>query len=128
MAQLRKNVGRGLGLMFVGYAAGLLTAPRSGKQTRRRIKKEAKSSVNDMEKQLKVVYKDTKQYLDKLAEDSPKVTTKLKEAKSTAQKSQTKVKQLLSAIHGEDNFDDDLESALKSAKTSLDNLKHYISK
>jgi signal transduction histidine kinase len=66
--------------------------------------------------------------LDKLAKDNPKLTTKVKEAKTTAQKSQTKVKQLITAIHGQDNYDDDLESALKSAKTALSDLKRYLSK
>lgn len=128
MARLGKTVGKGAGLVFIGYLVGLLTAPRSGKQTRGKIKDDAKNSVAALEKQLKIVYKDTKEYLDKLSKDSPEVTSKVKDAKAAAEKSQTKVKQLLSAIHGGDNVDDDLDSALKSAKSTLADLKRYISK
>ena len=128
MAKVGKTIGKGLGLMFIGYAVGILTAPRSGKQTRRKIEQKATNSVRDIEKELKIVYKDTKDYLDKLAKDNPTLTNKVKDAKSKAQKSQIKVKELLSAIHGQDNVDEDLDSALKSAKVALSDLKRYISK
>lgn len=128
MAKLRRIIGGGFRLVALGYALGVITAPRSGKQTRRRIKKSTKKSVRDIERDLKTVYSQTKATLNIVAKDNPEVTAKIKNAKEAAQKSQSKVKNLLSAIHGQDNVDDDLEAALKDAKSVLQDLKQFITK
>jgi gas vesicle protein len=131
MATARKIVRRSLGLFALGYGLGILTAPRSGKQTRGKIKKTTNDSINsvtDIEKDLKKVYSQTKEILTNFSKENPTLNAKLKKTVSAAQKSQSKVKDLLSAIHGQDNVDDDLSAALKNAKKSLDEIKKYIKK
>ncbi len=126
MAKSHKHHSR-LGLIAVGYVLGLLTAPRSGKRTRTKIKN-SKDLVADIEKDLKDIYSQTKEVLAKLAQEQPKLTEDLKKLKEQAMSSQSKVKDLLSAIHGHDNFDEDLTTTIKDAKKALESLKHYLSK
>ncbi|MEI9914387.1 MAG: YtxH domain-containing protein [Candidatus Saccharibacteria bacterium] len=46
MSKIRKVAAGGFGLLAVGYALGILTAPQSGKQTRKHIKDKATNSVS----------------------------------------------------------------------------------
>lgn len=112
--------------MAVGYALGFLTAPRSGKRTRNKLK-DSKDPVADIEKDLKDIYTDTKTALIKLTKDKPELTANLIKLKDKATASQGRVKELLSAIHGHDDVDGDLDLALKDAKESLSALKRYLS-
>jgi len=128
MSKLRKVAAGGFGILAVGYALGILTAPQSGKQTRKDIKDKATNSVSDLERDLKTIYSQTKATLDKLAKDNPKLSDKIKTAKTTAQKSQIKIRDILTAIHGRDNVDDDLEVVLLDAKIALNDLKDYLKK
>lgn len=127
MAKSHKTHHSRLRLVAVGYVLGLLTAPRSGKRTRTKIKN-SKDLVADIEKDLKDVYSQTKEVLAKLAQEDPRVTEDFKKLKEQAISSQSKVKDLLSAIHGHDNFDTDLVSTMKEAKKALNSLKDYLSK
>jgi gas vesicle protein len=127
MAKDRRIPGRSLSLVALGYALGLLTAPRSGKRTRSKIKN-SKDPVSDIEKELKDLYSQTKKVLAKLAADEPKLNENLKKLKEQAMSSQAKVKDLLSAIHGHDEIDTDLDTAINEAKDALKSLKQYLSK
>lgn len=128
MAKAKNILKRSLGLFALGYGLGVLTAPRSGRQTRKHLKKAADNSVSDIEKDLKKVYSQTKDSLSEFNRKNPSLNSKLKTVSSSALKSQAKVKELLSAIHGQDNVDDDLSAALNSAKSSLAELKKYLIK
>lgn len=128
MSKLRKIAAGGFGLIALGYALGILTAPKSGKQTRKKIKKTAKNSVSDIERDLKTIYSQTKDTLDKLSKNNPEITSKYKDVKSTATKSQAKLKNILSSLHGQDNLDEDLTNALKDSKQVLADLKNFLKK
>ncbi|MBI3624486.1 YtxH domain-containing protein [Candidatus Saccharibacteria bacterium] len=116
----------------VGYVAGLLTAPKSGRETRKDIQQAAVKAKATAEKQLKALHSE----LDDLIK---KGTTKAKQLKSTAQKelieaiakaqlTKEKARQILSAIHEGDADDTDLKKAVTEASKSVKHLKKYLVK
>lgn len=115
-----------------GYAAGILTAPKSGKQTRSDIKKAADKSVARVEKELKKLLTD----LDGTIKDagaaakkgSAKAQAELKDLVAKAKDAKEKVREVLSAVHEGEAEDQDLNKAIKQANTSLKNLRNYLKK
>jgi gas vesicle protein len=115
-----------------GYLAGLLTAPKSGKETRDDIKVATERSRAEAEKDLKrlhtdldKVIKDAKAGSDKLGVKAQKELTELVEkAKDTKEKT----REVISAIHEGDAEDKDLARAVKNANNSLNSLRKYLKK
>lgn len=115
-----------------GYVAGLLTAPKSGKETRGDIKKAANTSVAQAEKELKKLHTE----LDSLIKDAKtnsgklgkRAQAELNELVAKAKDSKEKVREVLSAIHEGDADDKDLQKAVKQASQALKNLKKYLQK
>lgn len=115
-----------------GYVAGILTAPKSGKETREDIKDTAVKTYKTAEKELKELHTE----LSKLMDEAGK---KANEFKGTAQKNfdravdgakvaKEKARELLSAVHEGDADDKDLGQAVKEAKKAVDHLKSYLKK
>ncbi len=124
-----------LGTIFAaiaGYVTGILTAPKSGKETRQDIKTAAEQGMAEAEKQLKKLHT---QMNDLLSE----AKTKLTSLKGTAQKdlqgaidkvtvAKEKARDLLSALHEGGAEDKDLKKAIKEANSAIDHLKSYLSR
>jgi gas vesicle protein len=124
-----------LGTLFAaaaGYVTGILTAPKSGKETRQDIKTAAEQGMAEAEKQLKKLHT---QMNDVIKEAKTRVNT----LKGTAQKdlqvaidkattAKEKARELLSALHEGGAEDKDLKKAIKEANSALDHLKSYITK
>lgn len=115
-----------------GYVAGLLTAPKSGKETREDIKNTAVKTYKAAEKELKELHTE----LNKLIGEAGK---KAGELKGTAQKNfdkavagakvaKEKARELLSAVHEGDAEDKDLDNAVKEAKKAVEHLKSFLKK
>lgn len=115
-----------------GYVAGILTAPKSGKETREDIKETAVKTYKTAEKELKALHTE----LGKLVEEAGK---KAHEFKGSAQKNldkalvaakeaKEKARQLLSAVHEGDAADQDLDLAVKEAKKAAAHLKSFLKK
>jgi gas vesicle protein len=128
VVERKKIVGGTLVALAAGYMVGILTAPRSGKKTRKQLKKTADHSIADLEKQLKNLHKQGQSLIDKFNKQNPKVSAKLKDVKAVALRNQAKLKELLSAIHGNDSVDEDLDKALRDAKDAFSDLSKYLSK
>jgi gas vesicle protein len=115
-----------------GYVAGVLTAPKSGKQTRDDIKNAAENSRIEAEKDLKrlhteldKVIKDAKTSGDKLGVKAQKeLTEMIEKAKDTKEKT----REIISAVHEGDAEDKDLARAIKNANTALKHLRNYLKK
>lgn len=115
-----------------GYVAGVLTAPKSGKQTRRDIKVAADRSRQEAEKDLKRLHSE----LDKVIGESKKRSEKLssraqKEFDDLVEKAKVtkeKAREMLSAIHEGDAQDQDLKRAVKNANSALEHLRDYLKK
>lgn len=115
-----------------GYVAGILTAPKSGKQTRADIKKAADKSVARVEKELKKLHTDLDQAIKDAGvaakKGSAKAQKEIKELVVKAKDAKEKVRVVLSAIHEGEAEDQDLNKAIKQANTSLKNLRTYLKK
>ena len=115
-----------------GYVAGVLTAPKSGKQTREDIKAatddgrtEAEKDLKRLQAELEKVIKDAKANSGKLGVKAQK---ELGELLDKAKDSKQKVREVLSAVHEGDAEDRDLQRAVRSANTAVKSLRKYLKK
>jgi gas vesicle protein len=115
-----------------GFVAGVLTAPKSGKETRGDIKAAAKQSRVEAEKELKRLHIE----LDKIMKEakvrgsklSVKAQKELEELVEKAKNSKEKTREVISAIHEGDAEDQDLKRAIKNAHNSIEHLRDYLKK
>jgi gas vesicle protein len=114
----------------VGYLAGVLTAPKSGKETRSGIANKAgdmKDSLvfqlEDLEDQLKSKIKDAK---NKTMALSSSARAEFSEAVIRAKDAQNKAAHVLKAVKNGESSDTDLNRAIKQARQALKNLEKYF--
>jgi gas vesicle protein len=128
-----KNIAIGAAVAGVaGYVAGILTAPKSGKETRQDIKNTAIKAKREAEKKLKELHGQ----LDSLLKEGKAMAAKLggktkedwEKLAATAMASKDKVKAVLSSIHEGGTDDKDLQKAIKDANNAVQSLKDYIAK
>jgi gas vesicle protein len=115
-----------------GYLVGLLTAPKSGKQTRSDIKdftakniREAEIDLKKLHTELGKLINESKKRGDKLGSRGKKELDKLVEK---AKVSKDKTREVISAIHEGDAEDKDLKNAVDDAKLAIKHLKDYLKK
>lgn len=116
----------------VGYVAGILTAPKSGRETRKDIRKKAQQAKADAEHKLKQAHSELSKTLDeinaKAKTGKEKITQEVKEAVKKAEAARQKARELLSAVHEGEAEDQDLKQAVEETKQALNHLKKYIGK
>ncbi len=116
----------------IGYAAGLLTAPKSGKETRKDIQQTAVKAKKEAEKRMKLLHADISQLIKdgsaRLNSASGTAKTELKEALDHARHAKDKAREVLSAIHEGEADDIDLKKALKELQNAKDHLKKFVKK
>ncbi len=115
-----------------GYVAGILTAPKSGKETRKDIAGAAVKAKTEAEKKLKALHSELDKLLVKAKAEISELKTKASkgyiEAVANAQLAKEKAREILSALHDGDAEDKDLKKALEEVKKSIAHLKAYIGK
>ncbi|HWB39173.1 MAG TPA: YtxH domain-containing protein [Candidatus Saccharimonadales bacterium] len=128
-----KNVAIGSAIAAAaGFVAGILTAPKSGKETRKDIKNAAETGYREAEKQLKQLHTQ----LDKVVAEaklkadkaSGKAQKELNALVDKAKDTKEKAREMLSAIHEGDAEDKDLKKAVKDATDALEHLRDYLKK
>lgn len=133
MGKTAKRFAAGAAIAGVaGYVAGLLTAPKSGKETRDDIKDVAVKGISEAEKDLKKLHTE----LDKLLTEakiqgekiSGKTKTELEDLLTKAKDTKEKAREMLSAIHEGDAEDAELKKAIKDANDAVDHIKKYLKK
>lgn len=116
----------------VGYAAGVLTAPRSGWRTRKKLADSASKTKIDAEKQLKQLHTDLNASIakaeKKLTTAKTKANTELKKSIVTAKAAKNKTKLVLSALHNGEAEDPDLKKAIEQGKKAKSNLAKFYKK
>jgi gas vesicle protein len=124
-----------IGTLFaaiIGYLAGLLTAPQSGKKTRADVKKVAEQTMIEAEKQLKKLHT---QITEVITQGKEKVVTlqgaarkELQIAIDKAMAAKEKARELLSALHEGGAEDKELQKAISEATEAIDHLKIFLTK
>ena len=117
---------------LAGYVAGVLTAPKSGRETRQDLMDTASRSKTQAEKELKRLHTE----LNALIEESKqkgsvlgeKAATELNALLEKAKDSKEKARSVLSAIHEGDSEDKDLAKAIQEANKASEHLRSYLQK
>lgn len=124
-----------LGAIFaatVGFVVGILTAPKSGKETRKDLKISTMVAARQAERDLKSAHTELKQLIASASlaiKDTSKQAKKdLAKAIERARKSQSKVRVLLSSIHDGTSDDPELRQALDEAIAARAHLKKFFDK
>lgn len=133
MSNKKRNVALG-GVVLAGisYLAGILTAPKSGRETRKDINKAAHKALTEAERRLKLAHSELNDLIDKLGKQADKgkavVNKELKIALNKAETVKGKTRELLSAIHEGEAADKDLDEAVKEVKDAIKHLKSFVIK
>jgi gas vesicle protein len=116
----------------VGYVAGILTAPKSGKETRQDIQTAAIKKKREAEKMLKKLYSDIEDLIDQGKQAASQMSAKSHEdwdkAVTVALGAKERVREVLSALHEGGADDKDLDTAIKEANSAVEHLKSYLDK
>lgn len=115
---------------IAGYLAGILTAPKSGDQTRKDIlrkaediKMDAEGQLSDMNEELKGLIKQTK--VKTMALNSS-ARAEFNEAVVKAKDAQNKAAQVLKAAKAGEATDPDLNKAVKQSRQAIKNLAKFF--
>jgi gas vesicle protein len=115
-----------------GYIVGVLTAPKSGKDTREEIKKATVNARSEAEKKFKSILADLNERLDEARAKGSDLSGRGKKEfdkmydKATSAKE--KVRQIISGLHDGDADDPELKRALKDAQGALKHLEKFLKK
>lgn len=116
----------------IGYAAGVLTAPKSGRETRKDLqkaallaKKESEKNFKNLHNELTTVIETGKKHSQKIADSK---RAEFDKAIDKAQAAKKKVGEILSSIHEGEAEDKDLQKAIKEVNNAIDHLRKYIEK
>ncbi len=117
---------------LAGYVAGLLTAPKSGKETRKDIQRKAAKAKLEAEKKLKSLHSELNDLIttgrSKVGSAKSKVKLEFTDALDKAQLAREKAREILSAVHEGDADDKDLHKAIKEVNNAIEHLKKYVGK
>jgi gas vesicle protein len=128
-----KKIAIGAGIAAAaGYLAGVLTAPKSGKDTRADIKKGAGKAVQEAEKDLKKVAAEVedlgKEAKKKGADLSQKAGAELSDLMDKAKETKDKATTILTAVKNGEADDAELQKALDQSRNALKNVRKYLKK
>lgn len=132
---MAKDTGRKIAIgaaiaAVIGYIAGILTAPKSGKETRADIKNTAGKFAREAEKKLKALNSELGELIDKatvlVKKSSGTAKEKLDKALEAAKQSRAKVREVISAIKSGEADHPELEQAIKDATKAKNHLAKYI--
>lgn len=115
-----------------GYVAGLLTAPKSGRETRDDIKLTAKKNIIDAENEVKKIHDDITSLVTeskkRKSDLSDKASNELNGLIEMAKDSKEKAHTLLTAAHNGDVKDKDLNKAIAEAHKAIKHVRTYLRK
>lgn len=112
----------------VGYLAGVLTAPKSGKETRNELMaawSEGEKKLKQLHTELNDLIDRAKEHKENLKGDSQK---HYDQAVSEAQKARKKAREVLTAIHEGETQDKDLQKVIDQSKKAVEHLRAYYQK
>jgi gas vesicle protein len=124
-------VGSGLAAV-AGYLAGILTAPKSGKQTRGDIVNNSKRAVKKAEREAKKVQAEADDAVKQLKKQGAKASKLSKDdfndLTDKAKTAGTKAKAVATAFKDGKADDEELNRAVNQAKSAVKNVRKYLQK
>lgn len=133
MSKESNNIAGGVLLgAVVGFIAGILMAPKSGKDTRHDIANAAIKVADQAEKKLRAAQHELSEFVNKAEEQAKKVGRKIsfeaKESIENAKHARAQTAEALAAFKRGESTNEDLDIAVKNAHSALDSLKTYFKK
>ena|SRR3990167_3248235 len=114
-----------------GYVTGILTAPKSGKETRKDIKETAEKAKSEAEAKLKQAHQELSDLLATAKKNTEHLRGSVKEqaAKTveTATAAKAKAQNVLSSVKSTSKDDKELKKAVKEVNDAIGHLKKYLS-
>jgi gas vesicle protein len=114
----------------LGYVAGLLTAPKSGKETRDDIKNKAGDTIAAAEKELKKLHTELTDVIDEVSDriTSFRNNKDVSNALDKGRDAKQKAREVLSTLHDGEANDKDLQKAIKDATQAIEHLRDFLRK
>lgn len=113
-----------------GYVTGILTAPKTGKQTREELADQAGAVKNSAENELKYLDIELREMIKstkvKTIALSSSARAEFNESLAKAKDAQNKAAQVLKAVKRGEAADPELNKAVKQAKQAAKNLGKYL--
>lgn len=113
-----------------GYVAGILTAPKSGKETRADIKHKAEETYGAAERELKKLHTEL---TDMIEEVSDRITSfknrkEVSGALDRGRDAKQKAREVLSLLHEGETDDKELKKAIADATKAIEHLRDFLRK
>lgn len=133
----RRNVAKALAIgaalsAIAGYVAGILTAPKSGKETRTDIRNKAEASYVVAEKELKKLHTELTDVMnevsDRISIFKGKREKDVDDALNQGRVVKQKAREVLSTLHDGEADDEDLKRAIKDATNAIEHLRDFLKK
>lgn len=117
---------------LAGYVAGILTAPKSGKDTRKNMKEVAQKGLKEAEAEAKKLQAEAEELIKeaktKGADLSEKARKELNELVEKAKVAKDKTTTLVVAVKKGEADDKELQRALDQAHNAIKNVRKYLKK
>ncbi len=115
---------------IIGFIAGILTAPKSGKETRQDIADKAGDIKSASLEKLKEVESELARVIAETRSKAAKLTAPARaefdEAAAKARIAQDKTKSIIKAVKNGKADNSDLDAAIKQGQEAVKNLKKYL--
>lgn len=115
---------------LAGYLAGILTAPKSGKETRADIHDKAGKAYSATEKELKKLHTELTDVINEVSariasfKNSKEVSSALDKGRDAKQKA----REVLSVLHDGESDDKELKKAVQDATDAIAHLRNFLRK
>lgn len=115
-----------------GVVAGILFAPKSGKETRKDIKKASEKTYKKVKQEIDNLQNDTKETLRKLEDKAKSLGKKAKIAVEdhikTVKHATSNLNTVVKSFKAGESSDEELNDAIKQSKSALNAVKDYLKK
>jgi gas vesicle protein len=115
---------------LVGYLVGVLTAPKSGKETREAIKEKTYETYGAAEKELKKLHTELIDLIDEATDRVQEFRNRkdVKSALDRGHEAKQKAREVLSTLHDGEANDKDLKKAISDATNAIEHLREFLRK
>lgn len=115
---------------IAGYITGILTAPKSGKETRQDIKNEAQKLSSETEKELKKLHDELNKLINqinlKASSAKQSVSANTSVALDKAMVAKQKARDIITDLRNGTTVDEELSQVVKDVQAALDNLQKHV--